>query len=171
MVATGHRKGRSGIVRRVRPLLAAACVGMVATLASCTAPPGLVGWVPQAVVNVPGSFTFTTLDPNGAVYGRIYLCTDTRTIVRVQADYGFFALGPGYVSWNGAPVPVLSEPGRPFPTIDAAFGPVDPGCGDFLNGEFYADPIPVPNPLPPSITFSFTTCDPNGSLGDCIGFP
>ena len=146
--------------RAARLLLALPVLAMV-LISACAAVPGLGSSVPQAVVNVPGNHTISTLTAIGNPFGRVVLCSDARTIVVVHASSPFFE---PQVTWNGSAPPAFPGNGGETPATSAAFGPVDPGCGQFASGAF-ADMPPYLGPA--AITFFFTRCDPASTLLAC----
>jgi hypothetical protein len=161
-----------GPIRRVRATTGTLLlVGITAIgLASCTT---VAPYVPQTVVNIPGSATITTHDERGTPSGTLVLCSTVRTSVLIQASAPFVHPYPslGALTWNKATVPISNLATIPFDddfATVAAFGPVDPGCGTYRAGLFFDFSGGDPYTGPSSITFSFTKCDPNGTLEDCL---
>jgi hypothetical protein len=136
-------------------------------LASCTLPSVAVA-VPQTIVNIPGSATITTRADLGNPAGTLVLCSTVRTSVLIQASSPFFTPYSGNLSWNKATVPIAANPDNEDFANTAAFGPVDPGCGQYRAALFFDFSGGGPYTGPSSITFSFTTCDPNASLDACL---
>jgi hypothetical protein len=161
-----------GRIRRVRATTGTLLlVGITAIgLVSCTTVAPLV---PQAVVNIPGSYTITTHANLGNPAGTVVLCSTVRTSVLIQANAAFaHPFGDlGDLTWNKAAVSTSDVATIPFDddfATVAAFGPVDPGCGTFRGALFFDFSGGDPYTGPSSITFSFTKCDPNGTLEDCL---
>ena len=122
---------RSGVHRR-RPrgtfaVLLVAVLAAAGLLGSCTS-------TPQAVLNVPGSytadFTASILNPSGTPSATVVMCLDQASAVRLD-----FSQGAGYkLDWDGA---VYSNYyGLPYltATVSVTLPVLQPGCGTLSFG-------------------------------------
>ncbi len=166
------RRNRGLVVRRRQASLAMlALVAMASVgLSSCAAVPSIGFFVPQAVVNVPGSHTFSTVTDLGNPGGTVVLCSDTRTNVVVQATSDFAFSAATSPAWNSGPVPILTNPPSSFDGLvrKAVLGPVDVGCGQLTVALYYDGTSGWSYSGPPTITFFFTACDPDTPPATCL---
>jgi hypothetical protein len=107
--------------RRARILAAALAVALTGgLLGACTAPNP---YIPQAVLNVPGSYTANLWDPViGGASATVLLCLDTPSAVELEVPGG----GSIKLEWAGATYGG-NNGGGPFTGYTTPV--IQPGCG------------------------------------------
>ena len=170
------RTERSGSAVSTRRVRRSAAVALVATamVTGCAA----FGALPQSVVWAPGNYTFGipsnfpfATNPAWGPAGTIGICTDTESVLYVQANYS----GPEVVhltDWapfDGSPPPPfyslwnrygqdMDGSFRGFPEYLSTNVALPPGCGKLAWATYGNEGSPYPGP--PTVTVSITKTTP-----------